>query len=225
MTAKPSAVRVTGAYFVYAELKRRVLSLELEPGQRLYEPALTKELEVSRTPLREAVRRLISENLLEQQPTGGVVVPQLDRRAIVELYNVRAAIEGLMASEATARATAADIEAMEGIVARNAALVGFAEDAMNLGTRLHETIAETADNTWAIRLHTQVSDQIQRYRPVTNKTQLRREAALAEHRAIVAAIAAGNAAVASQTAYEHVVAARDEALRAVPSEAPPAAGR
>lgn len=62
--------RNTGAHFAYAELKRRILSLELKPGERLYEPAMASALQVSRTPLREAIRRLISESLLEQQPTG-----------------------------------------------------------------------------------------------------------------------------------------------------------
>lgn len=64
-----SHARNTGAHFVYGELKRRILSLELKPGERVYEPAMAAALQVSRTPLREAIRRLISESLLEQQPT------------------------------------------------------------------------------------------------------------------------------------------------------------
>ena len=142
MADSPS--RNTGAHVVYAELKRQILSLELKPGARIYEPAMAEALHVSRTPLREAIRRLISENLLEQQPTGGVLVPALDEAAISELYEVRAAMESLMARQACVKATAADIEALHGILERNAAMVQFADEAMKQGMSLHAKIAEMA---------------------------------------------------------------------------------
>lgn len=207
--------RVSGGHFVYTELKRKILSLEIEPGQRLYEPGLAKEFEVSRTPLREAVRRLISENLLEQQLTGGIVVPSLDAREIEELYDVRSALEALMAGEACRKATEEDLETMRGIVERNALLVTYADDAMNLGKSLHAKIAEVADNSWASRLHEQVANQMQRYRPFSNLTQARRNAALVGHRRIVEAIIARDPAAASQLAADHVIGARDEAIRVI----------
>jgi DNA-binding FadR family transcriptional regulator len=61
------------------------------------------------------------------------------------------------------------------LVERNAALVKFAEDAMNAGKRLHAKIADIAGNSCAIRLHEQVSNQMQRYRIYTNHTQQRRD--------------------------------------------------
>ena len=173
--------RTSGAHFVYLELKRRILDLELAPGERLYEPGLAASLEVSRTPLREAVRKLIAENLLEQQPTGGVVVPRLDARDIAELYDVRASLEGLMASEATKKATPDHLVQLQELLDRNKALVKFAEDAMNAGASIHAKIAEIADNSWAARLHEQVTNQMRRYKMSTNHTQARRDQALAEH--------------------------------------------
>ncbi len=211
----PQPTRTSGAHSVYTELKRRIMNLELEPGERLYEPALAASLEVSRTPLREAIRRLTSENLLEQQPTGGVVVPRLDSREIEELYDVRASLEGLMAREASRRATKSDLAALENILARNAAMVRFADDAMDLGKQLHDAIADIASNRWAIRLHNQIADQMVRYRVVTNSSQERRDAALQEHRDICAAVASGDEDRAATVAFEHVLAARDQALRAV----------
>jgi DNA-binding GntR family transcriptional regulator len=212
MASKPA--RYSGAHAVYTELKRRILNLDLTPGERLYEPALAESLEVSRTPLREAIRRLTTENLLEQQPTGGVVVPRLDPREIAELYDVRASLEGLMAREAARRATPEDLAMLDDILARNAAMVGFADDAMDLGKRLHDAIAWIAANGWAIRLHEQIADQMVRYRVVTNSSHDRRAAALQEHRDICAAIASGDHERAATVAFEHVLAARDEALRA-----------
>jgi DNA-binding GntR family transcriptional regulator len=213
MTDLPA--RNTGAHFVYAELKRQILSLELKPGERIFEPAMAASLRVSRTPLREAIRRLISENLLEQQPTGGVLVPGLDEAVISELYEVRAAMESLMARNACIKATPSDIEALQGILARNAAVVEFADDAMRQGMALHSRLAEIAGNSWARRFHGQVSNHMERYRHFTNSTQERRDQALAQHRALVDAVAGGDPDNAAKIAFEHVMGARDAAVRAI----------
>ena len=213
MTDLPA--RNTGAHFVYAELKRQILSLELKPGERVFEPAMAASLRVSRTPLREAIRRLISENLLEQQPTGGVLVPSLDEAVISELYEVRAAMESLMARNACIKATPSDIEMLRGILARNAAVVEFADDAMRQGMALHSRLAEIAGNSWARRFHGQVSNHMERYRHFTNSTQERRDQALAQHRALVDAVAAGDPDNAAKIAFEHVMGARDAAVRAI----------
>ena len=124
-------LRASGGQVVYAELKRQILTLELAPGTRLYEPELARQLQVSRTPLREAIKLLLAEDLLEQLPTGGVVVPLLSARDIEELYTVRAALEGIQAGDAARKATAADLGDLADIVERNALLVGFADDAMS----------------------------------------------------------------------------------------------
>ena len=210
-----SHARNTGAHFVYVELKRQILGLELKPGDRIYEPAMAATLQVSRTPLREAIRRLISESLLEQQPTGGVLVPMLDEAVISELYDVRAALESLMAREACVRASEADIATLKRIVERNAAMVKFADEAMQFGKSLHAAIADLAGNSWALRFHDQISNQMERYRHFTNNSQERRDVALSEHRALVEAIASGNPGETARLAFGHVIGARDEALRAI----------
>lgn len=210
-----ATMRGSGSHYAYDELRRRILSLEIKPGSRLYEESVASSLGVSRTPVREALRQLVSENLLERQPTGGLAVPELDTREIAELYDVRASLEALMASEAARRATPDDVRELEGIVARNAALVDFPEEAMRTGGALHSAIADIADNSWAIRLHTQVASQMERYRRFTNNSDARRHAALDQHRAIVELIAAGDAAKAGVLAQQHVIDARNEAVRAV----------
>jgi DNA-binding GntR family transcriptional regulator len=207
--------RNTGAHLVYSELKRRILSLELEPGERIFEPAMAASLQVSRTPLREAIRRLISESLLEQQTTGGVFVPALDAMAISELYDVRAAIESLMAREACMKASPADIARLEGIVELNAAMVQFVDESMKHGKAIHAAIADIAANSWAQRFHGQISSQMQRYRHFTNNTHERRQLAVHEHGILVRAVASGEPEEAAKIAFDHVIGARDEALRAI----------
>ena len=209
--------RNTGAHVVYSKLKRQILNLELKPGERIYEPAMATALQVSRTPLREAIRRLISESLLEQQPTGGVMVPALDEKVISELYDVRAALESLMAREACANASSADLDELRGIVARNAAMVEFADEAMKYGVALHAAIARIAGNSWAQRFHEQIASQVERYRYFTNNAPERRDEALANHRLLVEAIASKDAEMAAKVAFDHVIGARDATLRVISS--------
>lgn len=209
------ARRASGAQLVYAELRRRILDLELRPGQRLYEPELATALRVSRTPLREALRLLLAEDLLDQLPTGGMVVRPRSATEIRELYGVRAALEGLIAAEAAGRRTDADADALRGLVARNQRLVDLPDDAMHAGHDFHLRIAEVAGHEWASRLHRQVDGHMSRYRAFTNRTQERRSAALAEHEAILGALLAGDAGRARALAEAHVLHARDAALATV----------
>ena len=209
--------RVSGGQLVYTELRRRILDLELAPGQRLYEPELAKDLQVSRTPLREALRLLLAEDLIDQLPTGGMVVRPLTTSDIEELYGVRAALEGLMSAEAARRLADADAASLSHLVDRNARMVGHADDAMRAGHDFHLKIAEVAGHGWARRLHAQVDGHMSRYRRFTNESPERRRAALEEHRGILEALVARDSEEARRLAEAHVLAARDVALEAIGS--------
>jgi DNA-binding GntR family transcriptional regulator len=212
--------RASGGQVVYAELKRRILSLDLPPGRRLFEPELSQQLQVSRTPLREALRLLLAEDLLEQLPTGGMVVRTLSAGEIEELYSVRAALEGLMAAEAALRMTDESAEALRLLVARNRKLVDVADDAMNAGHDFHLRITDIAANSWAARLHEQVDGQMARYRAFTNQSQSRRTQALQEHELILEALITQDAPQARALAESHVLGARDTALAAIADRLP-----
>ena len=120
-----------------------------------------------------------------------------------------------MARNACMKATPADIEALEGILERNAAMVAFADDAMQHGMALHAKIAGIAGNSWARRFHNQISSHMERYRHFTNSTQERRDQALAQHRTLVAALAGGDPEKAAKVAFDHVIGARDAAVQAM----------
>jgi DNA-binding GntR family transcriptional regulator len=215
-------VRRSGAEAVYAELRRRIITLELAPGSRLKETELAEALQVSRTPLREAIKLLLAEDLLEQLPAVGVAVPRLSGRDIDELYTCRAALEAIQAGEAARHATSSDIEALRAIVERNTLLVRLADDAMHAGHNLHELIADIAGHRWANRLHEHVDGHMARYRRLTNSTQERRNQALQEHIALVDAIAARDPDRSARVARDHVLAAQDEARTALEHREPDA---
>lgn len=205
----------SGGRLVYEELRERILDLRLEPGQRLYEPELSADLGVSRTPLREALRLLMAEDLLEQLPTGGMVVRTVSARDAEELYGVRARLEGLLAERAAERVDARGVAALRDLLDRNAALAGLPTGAMDAGQQIHQEIARIADHGWATRMLAHIDGQLARYRRFSNTTQERRDAALEEHRGIVEAVATGDSALAARLAQEHVLAARDSAPIAI----------
>lgn len=207
--------RASGAQLVYERLRERILSLDLAPGTRLYEPELSSSLAVSRTPLREALRLLLAEDLLEQLPTGGMVVRPITAEDAAELYAVRAAMEQLIATEAAGRIDDAGIARLDALLERNERLVGIADEAMGAGQDFHAAIAEIAGNGWASRVLEQVDGHLSRYRRLTNETQQRRSDALAEHRGILEALASGDAGLAGARANAHVLAARDVAVAAI----------
>ena len=209
MSTSASPRRRSGAQYVYEELLAQIQDMRLEPGRRLNEAELATSLGVSRTPLREALRLLLAEDLLDQLPTGGMVVRRLSTRDAAELYAVRARIEALVTSAAAERAGPADVDRLTALLARNEALAGLPEGAMESGHAIHVEIGRIADHAWASRVLAQIEGQLARYRRFSNASPERRSTALAEHRGIVESIAAADPVAAGARAEEHVLAARE----------------
>lgn len=94
----------------YVELRDLIVSLELEPGSLVTEPELVARLQIGRTPVREALRRLAQERLIEVYPRRGMLVTNVDVRELARLCEVRAALEPEAARLAAERATQADLD-------------------------------------------------------------------------------------------------------------------
>jgi DNA-binding GntR family transcriptional regulator len=199
--------RASGAQLVYGELRERILDLRLEPGARLHEAELAAELAVSRTPLREALRMLLAEELVEQLPTGGMLVRRLDLQDMRELYAVRAALEGLAARAACQRLTGADLEALGGLVERMRLLVDHPAELTRLGGEFHARIAAIAGNRRCEQLLRQLHNHMRRYHALTSRREPRRQAALEDHQALFVALRARDPDAAERTVRDHVMAA------------------
>ena len=199
--------RASGAQLVYGELRERILNLDLAPGARLTEAELAAEMAVSRTPLREALRLLLAEDLVEQLPTGGMLVRRLDLQDMQELYAVRAALEGLAAREACRRLTEADLEALGNLVEQMRLLVDHPAELTRLGREFHARIAAIAGNRRCEQLLRQLHGHMRRYHALSSRREPRRRAALEDHRALFAALRARDPDAAEQTVRDHVLAA------------------
>jgi DNA-binding GntR family transcriptional regulator len=173
------------------------------PGQRLIEADLTRELGVSRGPLREGLSRLASEGHLVIEPFRGAVVRRWTRPDIIDLFGVREVLEG----------QAAHLAALNGnAVARKALLTSVKKIRRDVNPQgylvhnqsFHESIATLSSNALLQRLLEQLSTNAYRLQFRQMVVHADRSEALADHTAIATAIAAGDAKAAERSMRKHV---------------------
>jgi DNA-binding GntR family transcriptional regulator len=182
---------------VAAELRGRVLSQELPPGARLPEERLAGELGCSRAAVRAALASLEAQRLVERIPNAGVIVSRMDPGRLLEIYDVLELLEGLAARLAAQRATPADWEPLQRAfssealddAARDGDLAAFM-DAIDL---YRGTVERLAANSFLSEQLNGIRDQAHALRRRILMTPGRMAESLAEHRAIIAALAAGDA--------------------------------
>ena len=206
-SAKLKTPRAAGgvplAEHVHAALKKALHSGRFEPGERIREEAVAAWLEVSRTPVREALRRLVSDNLLVVTEHG-LAVPQLNRDQIFELYAMREVLEGAAAALAAQHASAAEIDFLNEILREQAGAKTDAARLLAINKELHGCIYRAADNRYLVRTLQSLQDELEQLRGTTFAWPGRPRDALKEHQAIVQAIAHQDAAAAETAARLHV---------------------
>ena len=199
---------------VYTALRDAILSGKLRPGERIVEDRICTELGVSRSPLREALRKLEGEGLISILPRRGAVVTELTPRDQLDLFAVREALEGLAANLAASYITDAEVAELEDVCqamekcikARDMAAV------VALNTQFHELVAKASRNRWLREFILSIRAQARRlYRSSLDRPDRAMES-LEEHRLIVDSIKAGDGARAEALARQHVLRARDVAL-------------
>ena len=208
-----TAIGATTATRVAAELRRRILSGELAPGQRLRIDDVATLLDVSHMPVREALRELQGESVLEVYPHRGAVVRGVDAGFVSNFYDIRAAIEGMLAERCAARIVpdmlarlAREVEAFERADAANAAALVRANRA------LHDTINAAADCPEALRMLAQGRVLADALRVRFGYGTGRVKAIVADHRAMLRAFRNRDAARAGELARRHCQRARDDLL-------------
>jgi len=203
---------------VREELRERILTGRLRPGDRLVERELADDLGVSRVPVREAIRSLEAEGFLVVQSPRRVVVRQLARVDVEELFDVREALEGLAAGLAAERAGAAELKRLERVLADagRATARGDAARITVLNSRFHDEIIAIAGNAL---LTTMLQPLAGRLRWLTSQNEHWADL-LDEHRRLYDAIASGNAERAKAYAVEHVRVNREVTLRSLFGEQP-----
>ncbi|WP_286217011.1 GntR family transcriptional regulator [Paraoerskovia sediminicola] len=196
--------RQSGARLVYEHLRAEIVAGDLAPGERLTEPVLAERLGVSRTPVREALRLLQAEDLVEQQATGGMCVAPLDAGDLGRVYDVRSRLEGLLARDACLRATAADVAELERLVDLMERMHDDETEVLRIGGEFHGLIERVAANRWGAALLRQIRGHVDRYRALAAHERMGGTDHIEEHRAVAEAIASGDPDRAEAAMRRHV---------------------
>ena len=213
---KPSrdiAPQASRADRVQQELLKSIRSGHYSPGERIREVEVAKAFGVSRTPVREALRRLESDGLLSFESWRGVVVSRLDWQQVSELYAMREVLEGAAAGMAARHIDDAGIEFLGFLLDKAQQSPQDPDRLAKLNLELHQTIYSAARNRYLLQTLGQLENALALLSGTTYAVEGRAETAAAEHRAIVEAIRERDADTAEQAAREHIAAAQRARLR------------
>lgn len=178
------------------------------PGVRLFEESVAGDLGVSRNPVREAFQVLAAEGFVVLEPRRGASVATIDTRRAAEIFEVRGALEGLVADLAASKATPDDVEHLRSIVDEGQAAADARELARlpQLNTRFHEHLATMADNGLLATMLGQVSGIVRWI--YAERLEQRVLDSWHEHTLLFDAIAAADGDTARRLAIDHVESAR-----------------
>lgn len=208
--------------FVVEELKHLIYTGVLQPGERLNEAALALRMGTSRGPIREAIRMLTGQGLVQAVVNRGVFVRQISVREMLEIYDLRALVFGFAADRATEHINDQDKGTFELLLAAmdTACEAGDADGYYDLNLEFHALVLRLSNNQ---RAHEAYDDYVKELHPFRRRYfnspgNMRRSNI--EHRSIYDAIAKGNRAKAKQVAERHVLSGRARLLASIDDASP-----
>ncbi len=200
---------------VFQKLREDILNGRYKEHEELKEVAIGEEMGVSRTPVREAFRQLELEGLIKIVPNKGAYVTGITAKDVKDIYMIRSLLEGLCARLATEKITKEQMEEME----ENIYLADFHEEKghldqiAELDNRFHDILYEACDSKLLEHTLRDFHRYVLRVRQKTLATNTRGRASNEEHRQIMEAIKAGDAALAEKLANQHMINAYDNMVK------------
>lgn len=185
-------------------------------GERLVETQLADRFQVSRTPIREAIRRLQQEKLLTDDLDGGLSVIQLSLQDVIKLYECRIALEQLAVRGVCEHATDEQIQAIEQTLEQFEALTADLQagnQRLKLNFRFHRLLAQYSDNPWLAPILDQLSNHAILLRSQTLQTEPDIRDICAEHRQIFEAISRRDAEAATQALMHHLLVSQQRMVQ------------
>lgn len=219
MTAR---IAPTALYQEVAErLRQRIFAHELRPGAWVDEQKIAEQYGISRTPLREALKVLASEGLVELKPRRGCYVTEISPRDLDDIFPLIALLEGRCAAEAVHKMNKADLERLAAIHARLecSAQDNQITDFFEANQEFHRTIQELADNRWLLQVIQDLRKVLKLSRIHSLSLEGRLQQSLQEHRAIMTALQARDARQAEQLMHDHLLSGREALARMQDSKA------
>jgi DNA-binding GntR family transcriptional regulator len=191
---------------VYDHLRDEIMGDRLPPGTELSEVALSKELAVSRGPIREAIGRLAAEGLVTVRPRRGAEVRFITPEELIESYQVREALEVLAVRLAVPKITGAELASLDELADRMSehALEGAVADFFTANVAFHELLCELSGNKKLLQVYRRLAGEIGRFQARTLALRGSLDGSVAEHRAILAAIRLRDVEKAAELTAAHI---------------------
>lgn len=195
---------------VAERLRSRIYAHELAPGTWIDEQALALEYGISRTPMREALKVLAAEGLVQLKPRRGCYVTELSEQDLDEIFPVIALLEGRCAFEAAEKATPADLLQLEAIHTRleNYAAAADVDRFFEANQAFHAAIRQLAGNRWLSQLIEDTRKMLKLTRRDSLRLEGRLKQSLSEHRAILKAIQNRDGNGAGRLMQAHLLSGR-----------------
>lgn len=205
---------------VFETLREAIIKGVLKPGERLMENQLAENMGVSRTPVREALRKLELEGFVKVIPRKGTYVSELSYKDVHEIYEIRATLESLACGLAAERATISEIEEMERYLVEEKDYLYYEDILLTVKTDigLHELIYKATRNEKIMGIMSNLKEHLYRLRCTSITLPGRKKRSLLEHQGIVNAIAAREVELAQKLGQEHIAHAEQAMLELLRSK-------
>jgi len=202
---------------VFNTLRDAIIAGELKPGERLMEVQLAEKMGVSRTPVREAIRKLELEGLVCMTPRKGVHVAELSVKDIIDVLEVRATLDGLATALSASRITDDEIKELNRI---NTQLITNMEKENLPGivkkdVEFHEVIYRSSRNEKLLQIINNLREQVQRFRIIYLKDISSPKEIIKEHQSIIEAITSRNPEAAQSLAEKHIQKQQEAILKSM----------
>lgn len=200
---------------VYDYLFNAIRSGDIKPGQTLTERGLAEKIGVSRTPVREAIRKLEEQGIVTHEPHKGVKVITLSEEKVAQLYDVRELLEGLAVRRLAERQTPQMIEELRGFIERaeKEAVENNIRELAEINSEFHLALARLSGNVYLETIMNMLQTQISLMMSASLSTSGRPLQNIEEHKGLIDAIRSGDGEFAESIAKHHVRKAREHAMK------------
>ena len=190
---------------VYDQIVDAIARLDIGPNDRLIQEKLAQQLDISRTPVREALMRLEQEGVLEVSPRGGFRLHQMDDHEVRELYQARAAVEGQAARILAERATNSQLEMLKTTVSQEENIKSSTVRAyFDANRNIHRRFIELTDNRYLLEMFDMIWGKAMAYQLFSTIETVDISKSLGDHMALVDVIATGDKAASLECFIAHI---------------------
>lgn len=211
----PITTPVSMEKFAYNAIKEAILTFHFLPGENLVEATLATQLNTSKTPVRDALTHLVREGFIEKVPFKGYYVTQISRQDMIELFEIRAVLEGLVTRHVVGHLSPGSIEQLQVLVDEHtrASEANDNKLASRTNREFHDLLIAWGGSERIVSILTNLDEHLQRYRLLSNVSAGRLRKSAQEHEEIMRAIRAGNDHDAELAARNHLLSVSSDLAR------------